>query len=127
MTQDDYQAELARIRQHNAQETNRNESAVLDLLHIVLNEQREIDHKLTQHIIDETAEFQKILGAAQAVAFPMGDPVGHRRHHEAVIKAAEDRAKFWETLRGELAKWGMLGFLGFAIVALWRSFLQGPK
>jgi hypothetical protein len=59
-------------------------------------------------------------------AFPEGDADGHRRHHEAVIKEAEDRAKFWQTMRIKLAEWGLIGFAAWAIYSLWQSFLQGP-
>jgi hypothetical protein len=60
-------------------------------------------------------------------AFPEGDADGHRRHHEAVIKAAEDRAKFWNTMSTELAKWGLIGFVAWIAVHMWQAFLQGPS
>lgn len=62
-----------------------------------------------------------------ADAFPEADPVGHRRHHEAVIKAAEERAEFWKTMRVKLASWGLIGFSAWAFYALWQAFLQGPQ
>ncbi|CAB4124810.1 hypothetical protein UFOVP61_38 [uncultured Caudovirales phage] len=81
-----------------------------------------LDTKLTTGLAEQKADLQSVL----VQAFPEGDADGHRRHHEAVIKAAEDKAKFWNTMRTELAKWGLLGFMGWAIVALWQTFLQGP-
>ena len=66
------------------------------------------------------------LAEIRVEAFPEGDADGHRRHHEAIIKAAEDRAKFWQTMRIELSKWGLIGFAGWAVYALWNSLLQGP-
>lgn len=66
------------------------------------------------------------LKAVVTSAFPEGDADGHRRHHEAVIKAAEERADFWKTMRKELGKYGLVGFTGWAAYALWQSFLQGP-
>lgn len=63
---------------------------------------------------------------AMASAFPDGDPDGHRRHHELVIKRAEAQAAFWDKMKVELGKYGLLGFLGWAAYSLWNSFLQGP-
>lgn len=61
-----------------------------------------------------------------ADAFPEADPVGHRKAHEAAIKAAEEKAKFWADVRASTAKWGIAGVLGWAALSLWNSFLQGP-
>lgn len=60
-------------------------------------------------------------------AFPGEDPEGHRRYHEAVILAAEDRAAFWKTMRNEISKYGLIGVVGWACYALWQAFLLGPK
>jgi len=71
-------------------------------------------------------ELNEGLASIRTEAFPEGDADGHRRHHEAVIKAAEDKAKFWETMRTELSKYGLIGFAGWAVYALWQAALQGP-
>lgn len=81
---------------------------------------------LRTEIADGLTSQRLALDSAMADAFPEGDPVGHRKHHEAVIKAAEDRAKFWETMRTEIAKYGLVGFVGWATYSLWTAFLQGP-
>lgn len=39
--------------------------------------------------------------------FPEADPSGHRRAHEAMIKKAEEKAKFWYDLRVKLADRGI--------------------
>lgn len=59
-------------------------------------------------------------------AFPEGDPDGHRKHHEAVIKAAEAKAEFWEKMRYEITKYGLIGFIAWAGGYLWLGILQGP-
>lgn len=59
-------------------------------------------------------------------AFPEGDPDGHRKHHEAVIKAAEEKAEFWKKMRISVSTWGLLGVLGWLLVLAWNGFLQGP-
>ncbi|MGB4817556.1 MAG: hypothetical protein WBP33_00455, partial [Saprospiraceae bacterium] len=60
-------------------------------------------------------------------AFPRGDPDAHRLHHELAIRKAEASASFWQTLATELAKYGLIGFIGWAGYALWKAFLAGPK
>jgi hypothetical protein len=50
--------------------------------------------------------------------FPAGDWDGHRRYHEAIIKQAEDRAKFYQELCVELATkglWAVLALLATAV------------
>lgn len=60
-------------------------------------------------------------------AFPADDPAGHRAYHDELIAAENARKKFWQKLFFELAKWGLLGFAGWLIVAGWSAFLKGPK
>jgi hypothetical protein len=52
-------------------------------------------------------------------AFPEGDSSGHRIHHEMAIKAAEAKAEFWEKMRFEIFRWGLIGFIGWVVVSLW--------
>jgi hypothetical protein len=63
---------------------------------------------------------------AMSSAFPEGDPEGHRRYHEASIRHAEQRAEFWQAMRKEIGKWGLISVLGFLAMAAWRAFLRGP-
>lgn len=67
------------------------------------------------------------ISEAIASAVPEGDVDGHRRHHEALIKKAEESAEFWSKMRIELSKAGLLGFCAWALYALWNAFLLGPK
>lgn len=60
-------------------------------------------------------------------AFPEGDAAGHKRYHLASIKAAENKAAFWDKMQFELVRWGLIGFLGWAAYQLWAAFLHGPK
>lgn len=108
-------------RRHN------NNTELLELVKIIHENQIEMDRKLTDHMQNETAELAEAITQLMAQAFPAGDPQGHRAHHELVIKKAEESAAFWKTMRVELAKWGLLGFAGWAIYALWNAFLQGPQ
>ena len=83
---------------------------------------RDTANELRAHADGETARI-----AAIAAGFPDGDPDGHRRYHEAEIKRIEARAEFWKKLRLSVTQWGLLGFLGWALVSLWHEFLKGPK
>ncbi len=84
--------------------------------------------------LDNLADFVRTSATEQAQrldslasGFPDGDPAGHRRYHEAEIKRIEARAEFWSKLRLSVTQWGLLGFLGWALVSLWHEFLKGPK
>jgi hypothetical protein len=81
---------------------------------------------LIEHIAEEPKAFTAMVESAFAQAFPSGDPVGHRKVHEANIKAAEGRAEFWKKLLFELSKYGVIGFVGWGLVNLWTAFLHGP-
>ena len=85
-----------------------------------------LDKKLSDHMINETAELAQMVTSIMERSFPEGDPEGHRKYHEASINRAESNAKFWQTMSLELSKWGLIGFLGWAVYALWGAFLQGP-
>jgi hypothetical protein len=100
---------------------------MLELIRIIHNNQAEMDRKLTLHMKNETQELAEAITKLMSEAFPQGDPYGHRKHHEMVIQQAEERAAFWRTMRVELGKWGLVGFAGWAVYALWQAFLQGPR
>ena len=84
------------------------------------------DTRLSQHMHDETLELAEAIVKLMLRAFPEGDPDGHKRHHEAVIKAAEEKAEFWKSMRKKVTEWGLVGVLGWAAFALWAAFLKGP-
>lgn len=92
---------------------------------------RDLNAKLTEHIVLEASMTSKLVNELLVRSFPDGDPDGHRRHHEAVIKAAEARAEFWSKMRYDLVKWGLLAFLGWGIaqvgIMVWKVLLAGPK
>ena len=59
-------------------------------------------------------------------AFPGGDPLGHCDWHQAEIDRIRARKEFWMKMTFELAKWGLIGFLGWVFIQLWHGALQGP-
>ena len=60
-------------------------------------------------------------------AFPADDPAGHRAYHDEVIATTRAHKEFYQKLLFELAKWGLLGFIGWMVLAGWRDFLKGPN
>lgn len=48
-------------------------------------------------------------------AFPDGDIVGHRKYHEARIKAAVAEEEFWKDLKLDIAKKGAWGLIVIVI------------
>ena len=96
----------------------------------------EVTDKIDKHI-EDSAEWREMLAAKmkgdehlmQQIlgGFPNDDPRGHKEYHESVIAAAKARREFWIGLAKELAKYGLIGFVGWAFVALWAALLKGPK
>lgn len=66
------------------------------------------------------------------LAFPknedgLPDFAGHCSAHEQFIAESRARTEFWNKLRFELVKWGLLGLLGWLLVkVVWPAFLRGP-
>lgn len=44
---------------------------------------------------------------------------GHRKYHEAMIRAAEEQEKFWHDLKMEIAKKGIIAAIVIALGLLW--------
>ena len=70
---------------------------------------------------------EKTIATVLESALPGGDGPGHKRYHEDVMKSLEARTVFWTKMRDELAKWGLIGFMGWVLLQLWQSFLRGPQ
>ena len=100
---------------------------VLKLVTQIHADVQNIDKKLTEHIADETQSAANLIAELRGAAFVVGDAEAHKREHEAMVAAMERRAAFWTDIAASVAKWGVLGFLGFLVVAGWRAFLMGPK
>jgi hypothetical protein len=105
----------------------RHEPSMIELLTFINHQISDMRTELSDHMRDETAELAKSVAAMMHEAFPGGDPVGHRKHHEAVIKAAEAKAAFWQDMSRSLARWGLIGFSGWLIYVAWAAFVKGPQ
>jgi len=104
-------------------------AAILEHLVKLSDQVREVRKELVQ--AREDLHRRAELSAAQIDdlrhAFPADDPVGHRAYHDEVIATARARKEFYQKLLFELAKWGLLGFVGWMFVSGWRDFLSGPN
>lgn len=104
-----------------------NDRAILLLVEQVHQKVHDMDDRLTKHMTEETLELAEEISKLMCRAFPSADPDGHRAAHEAQMRAISDRADFWKKMLFELSKFGLLGFIAWAGLALWRNFLQGPQ
>jgi hypothetical protein len=100
-------------------------AAVIQLITEIHKDVKDLDKKLSKHMVEETSELAQEIALLMTKAFPDGDPSGHKAAHEAWIHKAEASAAFWEKMKFEITRWGLIGFLGWAAVALWKSFLAG--
>ena len=105
----------------------RDDAAVLMLMTEMHKDVRDLTKKLEVHMTEETHDLAAEVSKLMSEAFPEGDPKGHRRHHELVIRQAEKRAAFWTDMAASVSKWGLIGFLGWMLFTLWKAFLLGPK
>jgi len=68
------------------------------------------------------ADLKVIKSAFPEDEFGNVDTLGHRRYHEEMITAARAQTKFWEELRRDLIKkglmWGLLAVIGLAVTGL---------
>lgn len=78
-----------------------------------------IDKLLDEKIKTGNEELRKLIFSG----FPDDNPVSHRLAHEATMRQIEARAQFWEKLRFEIVRYGLLGFIGWAAINGWRSFV----
>lgn len=59
-----------------------------------------------------------------ASGFPGDDPTGHRVYHESLIERNKAYADLGRKLLFELAKWGLIGFIGWLLIAGWHDILN---
>lgn len=93
----------------------RSTDPVLDAINVL---QQSFDKRHTENTGHLEALEEKVDQVLKG--FPDGDPASHRKFHEALINRAQAREKFWNDLRSELIRKGilaMLVFLGGLLVA----------
>lgn len=85
--------------------------------------QMALDAKIDTHMRELKQGYTEAVAQVLKDAFPDGDPDGHRRYHEASIKKAEEQAEFWTKMKVELAKYGLVLFLGWILYAAGQALL----
>lgn len=93
----------------------------------VHKEIKNLHSAVTYYRATQEEGIDRAIDKAMLKAFPQADAEGHKRAHEALIKQAEAKEKMWSELRMSVAKWGLLGLLGWAALSMWHTFLAGPK
>lgn len=83
------------------------------------------DHDINHQVLESKLETMHSAMNSVCSGFPDNDPVGHRMWHDGEIERIRDRAEFWKKMTFELGKYGLLGFAGWALYALWDAFLHG--
>jgi len=78
-------------------------------------EEQSIEHKLDLIL----AEMRHVRAAFPKDEDGEVDYDGHRKYHESLIRAAEAQEAFWNDLKKELIKKGLLGAIVIAIGLLW--------
>ena len=106
--------------------TNDPSAALLHLIESLQISVHKLGGEMRRHFEERDLRRDELIATLMSEAFPAGDHEGHRRHHELVIKLAEEKAAFWKKMKEELVKYGLFGFLGWAVFALWAAFLSGP-
>lgn len=79
------------------------------------NEEASVDRKLDL-ILDE---IKKLEGAFAKNEDGSIDFEGHRKYHEAMIRAAEEQAQFWHDLKLEIMKKGVIAAIIILLGLLW--------
>ena len=89
-----------------------------------------IDIRIKQHLADYETRLTQILRkelmeatSRFALAFPEGDPDGHRRYHETQIAYMQSRIKFWEELRNKT----LIGIVWMFLLAAGGAALEYAK
>lgn len=83
------------------------------------------ERRQLSHIETQLSDI-KVCVASIKTAFPEGDIDGHRKYHEARIKAAVAEEAFWKDLKLDVAKkgaWGLLLIIiGLVMVGIGAKF-----
>lgn len=87
-----------------------------------MDEESQIIRGLASGLAELTARTEQFL-----LAFPGGDAKTHCEYHQLLIDTARDKAEFWKKMRYDLIRWGLFGLAGWALYAMWKAFLLGPK
>lgn len=101
-------------------------AALLILVQQVHADVQVFSKRLDEQRRDEALQLAEAVATLMIKSFPEGDADGHRKAHEAQMKAVEARAEFWKKLLFEITKYGLIGVVGWLVLKIWTAFLAGP-
>jgi hypothetical protein len=88
------------------------------------------ERRQLSHIEAQLLEIKTCVASIK-LAFPEGDIDGHRKYHEAKIRAAVAEEAFWKDMKLDIAKkgaWGLLVIIvGFVMLGIGAKFGITPK
>ena len=102
-------------------------AALLILVQQVHADVQVFSKRLDEQRRDEALQLAEAVATLMIKSFPEGDADGHRKAHEAQMKAIEARAEFWKKMLFEVTKYGVIGVLGWLALKIWVAFLAGPS
>lgn len=98
------------------------EKVLRDLTAVVLSLKSDLDRRHEENTV--TLESVSAKVDSVLAGFPEGDPAGHRKFHEALIKRAEARARMYQEITGDIITKGLwLALLGIGAILV-KYFLQ---
>jgi hypothetical protein len=105
-------------------------AALIHLVDALTQQVHAMNDKLDAHMAAQAVERKNIIEDLIKRAVPDGDLDGHYNYHNAAIEAQRKKAEFWEKMKYELVRWGLIGFIAWAILffgnAAWLRVLEGP-
>jgi hypothetical protein len=105
-------------------------AALIHLVDALTQQVHAMNDKLDAHMAAQAVERKTIIEDLIKRAVPEGDLDGHYNYHHAAIEAQRKKAEFWDKMKYELVRWGLIGFIAWAILffgnAAWLRVLEGP-
>lgn len=110
----------------------RSDRITAKLLDMVDNLQRDVmeNMKLEGETVRELkGQIENLAAKVDAFmsAFPEGDAIQHRMAHEAQIKEAAKREKFWGQIQFTVVALLLSAGVVWIGIVVWKAFLLGPK
>ena len=86
------------------------------------------EERLSKHMEDEEDVLVEVKAQVASLhgAFPEEDIQGHHSYHQSLIERNKWITSLCKDSVKEIAKYGLLGFLGWLLYHLWIDMLAGP-
>lgn len=101
---------------------------MLTLLQNIHDDVKRMDERLESHIDEEEELMERHTAEIVALqaAFPRGDMAGHQLYHASIIQRNDWISQVCKDITKEIAKYGLIGALGWLAYHAWVDFLAGP-